>query len=118
MWTTDTVEGQWELVLGMPDNLVDAEMPRTAHTRPELRQLYPLVSHGSLSFSRCIRFPWLDDVGTIYRRGEGYLVRRASDGAVLGTPATVEEAVDLIVANLPAGTGPAIDGTADDVPQG
>ncbi|MGV9311554.1 DUF6193 family natural product biosynthesis protein [Streptomyces sp. NPDC003691] len=116
MWTTDTVEGQWELVLGMAGNLIGAEMPRTASTRPELRQLYPLVSHGALSFSRCIKGPWLT-VGTIYPRGEGYWVRGA-ERTTLGKPDTIEEAVDLIVAHLPPGTGPAIDGTADDVPQG
>ncbi|MEW1545892.1 DUF6193 family natural product biosynthesis protein [Streptomyces tsukubensis] len=118
MLTADTVDEQWKLVLGMGDGQISAEIPRAAYARLELRQLYPLVSHGVLSFSRCIRFPWLEDVGTIYRRGEGYLVRRASDGATLGTPDTIEEAVDLIVANLPAGTGPAIDGTAEDVPRG
>ncbi|MFE4449634.1 DUF6193 family natural product biosynthesis protein [Streptomyces sp. NPDC056796] len=41
------------------------------------------------------------------------MVRRQSDGALLREPGTVEEAVALIVANLPDGCGPAIDGTAD-----
>ncbi|QDY76944.1 DUF6193 family natural product biosynthesis protein [Streptomyces qinzhouensis] len=118
MLTADTVDEQWELVLGMDDQQVSAEMPRAAYARLEIRQLYPLVSHGVLSFSRCIRFPWLEDVGTIYPRGDGYWVRRVTDGATLGKPDTIEEAVELIVANLPPGTGPAIDGTAEDVARG
>ncbi|SBV00106.1 hypothetical protein YW5DRAFT_01706 [Streptomyces sp. Ncost-T6T-1] len=43
------------------------------------------------------------------------MVIRQSDGTVLGEPETVEEAVALIVANLPEGCGPAIDGTADNL---
>lgn len=40
---------------------------------------------------------------------------RLSDGVTLGETETVEEAVKLIVANLPEGCGPAIIGTADDL---
>ncbi|MEU2250770.1 DUF6193 family natural product biosynthesis protein [Streptomyces sp. NPDC019224] len=75
-----------------------------------------MVSHGALSLHRCTRFPWTNDVGTLYpRAGGGFMVIRSSDHTVLGKPDTVEDAVALIVANLPEGTGPAIDGTADDL---
>ncbi|WP_343233741.1 DUF6193 family natural product biosynthesis protein [Streptomyces sp. CS131] len=43
------------------------------------------------------------------------MVVRQSDGTVLGEPDTVEEAVALIVANLPEGCGPAIDGAGHDL---
>lgn len=43
------------------------------------------------------------------------MVIRHSDGVILGEPDSVEAAVELIVANLPEGCGPAIIGAADDL---
>lgn len=75
-----------------------------------------MVSHGTLYLSRCVRFPWSEDIGTAHRQvAGGYRVRRASDKTVLGVTETVEEAYALIAANLPEGCGPAIDGTAADL---
>jgi hypothetical protein len=52
----------------------------------------------------------------VYRRtGGGYTVIRLSDGARLGETATLDEAYALVAENLPPGTGPAVDGTADDL---
>ncbi|WP_406399846.1 DUF6193 family natural product biosynthesis protein [Streptomyces sp. NBC_00879] len=77
---------------------------------------FPIISHGSLHLSRCTQFPWTRDVPALYRRqGGGFTVIRLSDGVTLGETETVEEAVKLIVANLPEGCGPAIIGTADDL---
>ena len=46
-------------------------------------------------------------------RPGGFHVFRHSDKTVLGEPDTVEESVDLVVANLPDHCGPAVDGTPD-----
>jgi len=42
-------------------------------------------------------------------------VRRESSKTLLGEVDTVEDAYNLIAANLPDGCGPAVDGTPDDV---
>lgn len=113
----EIVAAQWRSVLAYDDDLIDSAMPRAAFAHPRLRELYPVVSHGALYLNRCTGFPTPGDVGALFRRaGGGFIVIRHSDGAVLGEPDTVEEAVELIVRNLPAGCGPAVIGTADDVP--
>lgn len=112
----ETVAGKWKAILDSIDGLIDPAMPRAAYANPRLRELFPVVSHGALYFSRCIRSPWTQDAGALFPRGGGgFVVIRNSDGTTLGEPETVEEAIDLIVANLPEGCGPAIDGTADDL---
>jgi hypothetical protein len=113
----EIVAAQWRSVLAYDDDLIDSAMPRAAFAHPRLRELYPVVSHGALYLNRCTGFPTPGDVGALFRRaGGGFIVIRHSDGAVLGEPDTVEEAVELIVSNLPDGCGPAVIGTADDVP--
>ncbi|MYY04760.1 hypothetical protein GT035_21590 [Streptomyces sp. SID4913] len=116
MRAADIVAAKWKYILESDEGLIDPAMPRAAYAHPRLRELSPMVSHGALYLHRCIRFPWTKDVGALFRRaGGGFMVIRNSDRTVLGEPETVEEAVELIVANLPEGTGPAIDGTADDL---
>ncbi|MCY1652394.1 MULTISPECIES: DUF6193 family natural product biosynthesis protein [Streptomyces] len=110
------VADKWRAILDSGDSLIDPSMPRAAYVNPRLRELFPTVSHGALYLSRCIRYPRPHDVGSLFpRAGGGFMVVRQSDGTILGEPDTVEEAIDLIVANLPAGCGPAIDGTAHDL---
>lgn len=107
---------EWQSVLAEDAGLIDPQVPRSAYAYPELRQLFPGISHGTLFLSRCTRFPRTRDVPTVYSRvGGGYTVIRLSDGVRLGETATLDEAFALVVANLPPGTGPAIDGTADDL---
>ncbi|MER5360860.1 DUF6193 family natural product biosynthesis protein [Streptomyces sp. NPDC002785] len=116
MRAAEIVAEEWKTILDSEDNLINPAMPRAAYANPRLRELSPMVSHGALYLSRCIRFPWTHDVGTLFPRGGGgFMVIRQSNGTILGEPETVEEAVALIVANLPEGCGPAIDGTADDL---
>lgn len=115
--SAEIVAAEWKTILDLEDGLIHPAMPRAAHARPRLRELFPTVSHGALYLSRCIRYPRPHDVGSLFRRsGGGFMVIRQSDGTVLGEPETVEEAVALIVANLPDGCGPAIDGTPGDLP--
>ncbi|MER5358632.1 DUF6193 family natural product biosynthesis protein [Streptomyces sp. NPDC002785] len=112
----EIVAEKWKVILDSEDDLINPAMPRAAYANPRLRELFPTVSHGALYLSRCIRYPRPHDVGTLFPRGGGgFMVIRQSDGTILGEPETVEEAVSLIVANLPEGCGPAIDGTADDL---
>ncbi|WP_283164963.1 DUF6193 family natural product biosynthesis protein [Streptomyces sp. HU2014] len=85
-------------------------MVRAAHAHPRLRVLFPTVSHGSLQLSRCTRSPWTRDVPALFRRsGGGYTIVHFGHGGIIGEPDTIEEAIDLIVANLPPGCGPADD---------
>ncbi|MET8741645.1 DUF6193 family natural product biosynthesis protein [Streptomyces sp. NPDC004728] len=116
MRAAEIVAAKWKAILDSGDELIDPTMPRAAYANPRLRELFPIVSHGALYLSRCIRPPRAHDVGALFRRGGGgFMVIRHSDGTVLGEPETVEEAINLIVANLPDACGPAIDGTADDL---
>ncbi|MFH9619070.1 DUF6193 family natural product biosynthesis protein [Streptomyces pratensis] len=112
----EAVAAEWSAVLSYGLDSIDPVVPRTAYAHASLRQLHPMVSHGVLYLSRCTRWPWTWDVGTAYPLVEGgYRVRRESDRTLLGEVDTVEEAYELIAANLPDGCGPAVDGTPDDV---
>ncbi|MFB6664253.1 DUF6193 family natural product biosynthesis protein [Streptomyces parvus] len=114
--TAEIVAAEWSGLFNLGDDLIDSAMLRAAYAEPRLRELSPKVSHGALYFSRCIHYPRTKDVGTLLRRGGGgFVVHRQSDGTILGEPDTVEEAVALIVANLPEGCGPAIDGSVHDL---
>jgi len=107
---------EWQSVLAEDAGLTDPQVPHSAYAYPELRQLFPGISHGTLFLSRCTRYPLTRDIPTVYSRvGGGYTVIRLSDGVRLRETATLDEAYALVVANLPPGTGPAIDGTADDL---
>lgn len=117
----DVVAAAWRRVLAMGEDLIDPETVRAMYAQPRLRVLFPLVSHGIVQFSRCTRFPWTADVPVLYKRVEGgFVVRRlrepnGSARQIVGHVDTMEEGIALIVANLPEGCGPAIDGTADDL---
>lgn len=91
-----------------------------AYAEPRLRQLFPYTSHWVLCFTRCTGNPFTRDVPCIAYASslDGYVVRWPGWGdttRVLGETGTAEEAVALVVANLPEGTGPAVAGTADDL---
>ncbi|MFJ2112818.1 DUF6193 family natural product biosynthesis protein [Streptomyces sp. NPDC087850] len=117
----DLIAAKWRLVLGMDDDLIDSKMVRAAYSHPRLRVLFPAVSHGSLQLSRCTRIPYTRDVPALFRRmGGGFTVLRMNvplrtEHSIVGEPETLEEAIALIVANLPPGCGSAIEGTADDL---
>ncbi|MER5358631.1 DUF6193 family natural product biosynthesis protein [Streptomyces sp. NPDC002785] len=112
----EIVAAEWSAVLSYGLDSIDPVVPRTAYAHPPLRQLFPMVSHGVLYLSRCTQWPWSRDVGTAYPLVKGgYRVRRESDKTLIGEVDTVEEAYELIAANLPEGCGPAVDGTPDDL---
>lgn len=91
-----------------------------AYAEPRLRRLFPFMSMWELHFSRCTGFPFTFDVPHIgyVRSEEAYEVRRLGSSdvrVVIGQAATAEEAVALVVANLPDGCGRAVAGTSDDM---
>ncbi|MFD9034700.1 DUF6193 family natural product biosynthesis protein [Streptomyces sp. NPDC059567] len=111
----EIVATEWQRILQLSARHIDPAIPHATHAHPSLRELFPMVSHGALYLSRCTQYPWTHDVAALFPRPGGFHVFRHSDQKVLGEPDTVEEAVGLIVANLPDDCGPAIDGTPDDL---
>ncbi|ATW50353.1 DUF6193 family natural product biosynthesis protein [Streptomyces peucetius] len=109
------VAAEWQQVLAYGNDLVDPAVPRAAYAQPRLRELHPAVSHGTLFLSRCTKLPG-SFVPVVYRKVEGGYQVDAHGIGSLGEVDTVEEAFALVVANLPEGCGPAVIGTADDVP--
>ncbi|MFF7648965.1 DUF6193 family natural product biosynthesis protein [Streptomyces sp. NPDC007983] len=112
----DIVAAQWRLFLDGAEGMVDPAMARAAHEQPRLRELFPGVSHGVMFFSRCTGFPAAHVGGQVSPEGaRRFRVRGPLGGATLGVVDTPEEAFELVVANLPEGCGPAIEGTAADL---
>ncbi|MCX4638298.1 hypothetical protein HEP86_08180 [Streptomyces sp. RPA4-5] len=119
----DDVASKWHTVRGASEGRLIHAAVEAAYAHPLLRALFPLISHGSLHFSRCTAFPWTNDVPSVYpRSGGGFRVVRmnepvGSSRQMVGDADSAEEAVALVVAHLPPGCGPAVDGTADDLHQ-
>lgn len=124
------VEFQWETlrnhwarsVGGNPDAMSPLPLIEAAMQQPELRQLFPFTSHYMLHFSRTTGYPFTNDcpyaVPTENGRFRVYLTSRGASaedmGEMLGE-GDANEAVAILVANLPPDCGPAVDGTADDL---
>ncbi|MFD0423360.1 DUF6193 family natural product biosynthesis protein [Streptomyces parvus] len=119
--TPSTVTEEWKSVLSESPGVIDPNLSRAAHADPKLRSLFPLISHGSLQFSRCTRYPWSRDVPSLFRRRDGRfsVIRMWETGESglreVGVADTAAEAVALLSASLPEDWGPAIEGTADDL---
>ncbi|MEU1893136.1 DUF6193 family natural product biosynthesis protein [Streptomyces pristinaespiralis] len=109
------VAEEWQQILAYDADLVAPAMVRAAYAEPRLRQLFPMVSHGVLFLSRCTKFP-AAHVPAVYRKVEGGYTVIAHGVGSIGEVDTLAEAFALVVANLPEGCGPAVIGTADDVP--
>ncbi|WP_328907356.1 DUF6193 family natural product biosynthesis protein [Streptomyces sp. NBC_00234] len=117
----DPVAAKWQVVRDMDANLIDTALVEAAYAIPALRALFPLVSHGSLQFSRCTCFPWSQDLPSIFPHGERHFrvlwphEPRGSGREQGGGAVTADEAVELVASHLPPGCGPALDGTPDDL---
>jgi hypothetical protein len=100
---------------------VDHALIEAAYADPQLRTLFPFHSHRTLNFSRCTDFPYTHDIPVITPLASGryrvtwWQTRSAHIPAHIGETRDPHEAVAMVVARLPAGCGPAIVGTADDV---
>ncbi|WP_203883763.1 DUF6193 family natural product biosynthesis protein [Planotetraspora kaengkrachanensis] len=85
-----------------------------ARAEPKLRQLYPFTSHFRLLFSSCTSHPWSVQAPSIEPLRDGrFCVRRPRSPEVIGVIHTADAAVALVVDNLPAGLGPAVDSQGD-----
>ena len=117
----DPVAAKWQVVRDMDAGFIDTALVAAAYANPALRALFPLVSHGSLQFSRCTRFPWSQDLPSIFPHGErhfrvyGLHEPRGSGREQISGAVTADEAVELVASHLPPGCGPALDGTPDDL---
>ncbi|MDX3451275.1 DUF6193 family natural product biosynthesis protein [Streptomyces sp. ME02-8801-2C] len=112
----EAVAFKWQIVRNTPDRLIDHDIVEAAYANPLLRSLFPLISHGSLQFSRCTRDPWSYDVPSLVPQlGGGWRALRAHKGRDIPDhiAQTPEEAVAFVVAGLPDGCGPAVEGPAD-----
>ncbi|CAH9416013.1 DUF6193 family natural product biosynthesis protein [Streptomyces globisporus] len=116
-----TFTREWHSVLSEPSGVIDPALSRAAHANPKLRSLFPLISHGSLQFSRCTQPPWSRDVPSLFRRRDGrFSVLRLwetgeSGLREAGVADNAPEAVALLSATLPEHWGPAVEGTAQDL---
>ncbi|MFD3612486.1 DUF6193 family natural product biosynthesis protein [Streptomyces atroolivaceus] len=117
----ESVAREWQSVLSEPSSVIDPTLSRAAYANSKLRSLFPLISHGSLQFSRCTRYPWSRDVPSLFRRRDGrYSVIRMwetgeSGFREVGVADTAPEAVALLAATVPGDWGPATEGTVDDL---
>ncbi|MFE4356674.1 DUF6193 family natural product biosynthesis protein [Kitasatospora sp. NPDC056800] len=89
---------------------------KAARAEPRLGRLFPWTSHHDLHFSLSTSSPWTA-AGVPFAvplDGGGYQVRGQGGAGVLGTPATPEEAVALLVDHLPPDLGPVFNHPADE----
>ncbi len=87
---------------------------KAAMKKPELRQLFPYTSLIRLCFSRTTGYPFTHDCPVIEPLGNGkHRVYMPISQEIIGE-GTADEAVDMVVKNLPQDCGPAVNGTADD----
>jgi len=111
---------EW-LVEDEPDgSLMKALVPliRLARADPELEELLPFTSEHRLCFSRTTGYPFTDDCPMVEPNDDGQSYRvigRDGEDDLLGDGLSAEEAIELLVENLPPGCGPAMHGTADDI---
>ncbi|MFE4624843.1 DUF6193 family natural product biosynthesis protein [Streptomyces mirabilis] len=88
------------------------DLVEAAGAERTLRQLYPYNSHFALHLSSCTRYPYVLRVPSVLPRYDGrFRVFVPRVGTLLGETDTAEAAV----AHLPAGLGPAVADSADDL---
>ena len=90
------------------------EFVKIAFNTNELRQLFPFTSLNRFCFSRCTGYPYTDDCPYVQPVKNGmYIVQGLKEGD--SEPLSAQEAVKVILNNLPKGCGPAVDGTAETI---
>lgn len=110
------VEHRWQSYLKGNTHPVLLELVKYAATRPELRMLFPYTSMYTLCFSRCTGYPYSGDLPHIEPVEDGKYQVSDRSLRVLGI-GNIEEVVSIMIENLPAGCGPAVPGTAEDLAQ-
>ena len=114
------VEYQWtelERSWATPENANAALSPlpliQAASQQADLRQLFPFTSLYSLHFSRTTGYPFTNDCPFATPIGDGRFRAHSASQAVIGE-GSIEEVIEMLIANLPSNCGPAVDGTAED----
>ncbi|MGV9263601.1 DUF6193 family natural product biosynthesis protein [Kitasatospora sp. NPDC003701] len=109
----DEVELTWMIKLDRVHHPPYDRHPRAhallaaAYAQPVLRRLVPVNSHFNLWFSTSRAQPWTARVGEVIDPNHEGRYAVWSSGELLSCFDTAEEAVALVVAGLPEGTGPA-----------
>ncbi|MEV7119699.1 DUF6193 family natural product biosynthesis protein [Kitasatospora griseola] len=108
-----TVEKTWRGILeGHPTaRRGEPAVIAAAYAEPRLRALYPIPSHGALTFHRNTQDPWSNDLPYIAGDEHSCIVYGPLHvGGVLGDSLTPQEAAALVVAQLTDDCGPAFEG--------
>jgi hypothetical protein len=105
------VHERWRSYLDRPPAPELGAVIRAAAVRPELRMLFPFTSMHFLCFSRCTGYPYTADCPVIAPAGNGRYSVMLPNGTT-SSRLVAEDAVRFATANLPAGCGPALPGTA------
>jgi hypothetical protein len=98
--------------------LGSAEVAEALYAQPALRVFFPFPSHGAFSLLTSTKDPFYEEVPRVVPGGDGLwnVVLHWSPWSpqvpsrVLGSRLTAREAAALVAANVPAGSGPAIEG--------
>lgn len=99
-----------------PGNTFRGVVPllEAAYAEPRLRQLYPFTSHWNLLFSNRIGYPHDVTAPLVVPLSDGrFRVHDRRSETVVGEAGTAQEAIELVIAHLPADLGPAIAGDPD-----
>ncbi|MET7388928.1 DUF6193 family natural product biosynthesis protein [Streptomyces sp. NPDC005529] len=107
------VEAGWQKV--RDDGRARAELLESAYAELRLRQLYPWVSMGELHLSRCTGYNWTWDIPYVMPDAGAYLVAGPKRNETVGSAATAQEAVAMVIQHLPDGCGPAFIGTPEEL---
>jgi hypothetical protein len=107
------VEHRWQQLLTEPGDLPGLnQLVWAAAARAQLRRLMPYKSLYWLGFSRCTGYPFTRDCPAIGQTSDGrFEVRDSRHRKLARVP--LEEALDILVSNLPPGADSAVHGTAD-----
>jgi hypothetical protein len=84
-----------------------SKIGEAAFAQPVLRGLFPWRDRWELHFSTRIEQPYSSDTPFVNPLRDGGYEVRGPDQDLIGETATAEEAVALVMAQLPAGSGPA-----------
>ncbi|MFF8418042.1 DUF6193 family natural product biosynthesis protein [Streptomyces sp. NPDC015680] len=114
------VSTAWRLTLERSPviRLGDAELAEALYAQPALRVFFPFPSHGGFSLLSSTADPFYEEVPRAVPSGDGLwnvvLLRSLWSphipSRVLGSRLGAREAAALMAANIPAGSGPAVEG--------
>ncbi|MFB6776942.1 DUF6193 family natural product biosynthesis protein [Streptomyces sp. NPDC056352] len=114
------VSTAWRLTLERSPviRLGNAELAEALYAQPTLRVFFPFPSHGEFSLLSSTADPFYEEVPRVVPSGDGLwnVVLHWSrwspqiPSRVLGSHLSLREAAALVAANVPPGSGPAIEG--------